>query len=49
MSDGVVRLREAFSDRYHIGDEIGAVGMATVYLAEDLKDRRRVALKVLRL
>jgi eukaryotic-like serine/threonine-protein kinase len=48
MSDGVVRLREALSDRYRIEDEIGAGGMATVHLAEDLKHRRRVALKALR-
>jgi eukaryotic-like serine/threonine-protein kinase len=41
-------LRDALADRYAIEREIGAGGMATVYLAEDLKHRRRVALKVLR-
>jgi serine/threonine protein kinase len=42
------QLRDALADRYRIDHEIGAGGMATVYLAEDLKHRRRVALKVLR-
>jgi TolB-like protein/tRNA A-37 threonylcarbamoyl transferase component Bud32 len=41
-------LRTALADRYRIEREIGAGGMATVYLAEDLKHRRKVALKVLR-
>jgi eukaryotic-like serine/threonine-protein kinase len=44
----VSRQLGALSDRYRIEREIGAGGMATVYLAEDLKHRRRVALKVLR-
>jgi serine/threonine protein kinase len=38
----------ALADRYRIERELGAGGMATVYLAEDLKHRRRVAIKVLR-
>ena len=38
----------ALADRYRIERELGAGGMATVYLAEDLKHRRRVAVKVLR-
>jgi serine/threonine-protein kinase len=38
----------ALADRYRIDRELGAGGMATVYLAEDLKHRRRVAIKVLR-
>jgi tetratricopeptide (TPR) repeat protein/tRNA A-37 threonylcarbamoyl transferase component Bud32 len=42
------RLAAALSDRYSIQREIGAGGMATVYLAEDLKHHRKVALKVLR-
>jgi serine/threonine-protein kinase len=42
------RLRSALSDRYRIEREIGAGGMATVYLAQDLRHDRRVALKVLR-
>jgi serine/threonine protein kinase len=42
------RIRAALADRYHIEREIGAGGMATVYLARDLKHDREVALKVLR-
>src|SRR5688500_3149566 len=41
------RLRSALSSRYRIVREIGRGGMATVYLAEDLKHDRRVAIKVL--
>ncbi len=41
------RLSEAVADRYRIEDELGTGGMATVYLAEDLKHHRPVALKVL--
>ncbi|MDH4348310.1 MAG: serine/threonine-protein kinase, partial [Gemmatimonadota bacterium] len=42
------RLRAALADRYRIERELGQGGMATVYLAEDLKHDRKVALKVLR-
>ncbi len=42
------RLAAALSDRYLIERELGAGGMATVYLAEDLKHHRKVALKVLK-
>jgi serine/threonine-protein kinase len=42
------RLAAALTDRYRIERELGAGGMATVYLAEDLKHDRRVAIKVLR-
>jgi Tol biopolymer transport system component/tRNA A-37 threonylcarbamoyl transferase component Bud32 len=42
------RLKSALSDRYDIEREVGSGGMATVYLAEDLKHHRRVAVKVLR-
>ena len=42
------RLSAALVDRYRIERELGAGGMATVYLAHDLKHDRRVALKVLR-
>jgi len=42
------RLTNALSDRYRIEREIGEGGMATVYLAEDLKHHRQVALKVLK-
>ena len=42
------RLKTALADRYAIAEEIGSGGMATVYLAEDLKHHRKVAVKVLR-
>jgi serine/threonine-protein kinase len=42
------RLASALADRYRIERELGAGGMATVFLAEDLKHRRKVALKVLK-
>jgi serine/threonine-protein kinase len=42
------RLATALADRYRIERELGAGGMATVYLAQDLKHDRRVAVKVLR-
>jgi eukaryotic-like serine/threonine-protein kinase len=42
------RLATALADRYRIERELGAGGMATVYLADDLKHDRKVAIKVLR-
>ena len=36
------------ADRYRVERELGAGGMATVYLAEDIKHHRKVAVKVLR-
>jgi len=42
------RLAAALADRYTIERELGQGGMATVYLAEDLKHHRKVAVKVLR-
>jgi eukaryotic-like serine/threonine-protein kinase len=42
------RLRAAIADRYLLEEEIGRGGAATVYLAEDLKHSRKVAIKVLR-
>ena len=47
MSDQT-RLSAALVDRYRIERELGAGGMATVYLAEDLRHHRKVALKVIR-
>jgi len=48
LSDRLDRLSAALADRYRIERELGAGGMATVYLAEDLKHDRKVAIKVLR-
>jgi serine/threonine-protein kinase len=48
MSNPPNRLVEALADRYRIERELGAGGMATVYLAQDLKHDRKVALKVLK-
>ena len=47
MTDVLTRLREALSGRYAVERELGRGGMATVYLATDLKHRRPVAIKVL--
>ena len=41
------RLTTALADRYRVEREIGAGGMATVYLAHDLRHDRDVAIKVL--
>ena len=48
MSDPVARLNAALDGRYEIERELGEGGMATVYLADDLKHERKVALKVLK-
>ena len=48
MDDPVARLTAALKDRYAIERQAGAGGMATVYLARDLKHGRAVAIKVLR-
>jgi tRNA A-37 threonylcarbamoyl transferase component Bud32/Tol biopolymer transport system component len=42
------RLASALADRYHLERELGQGGMATVYLARDLKHDRQVAIKVLK-
>jgi serine/threonine protein kinase len=41
-------LRGALADRYRLERELGQGGMATVYLAQDLKHNRQVAIKVLK-
>ena len=48
MPDAVNRLRDALAGSYSIEESIGEGGMATVYLAHDMKHDRKVALKVLR-
>ncbi len=48
MADTLDRLSAALAGRYRLERELGQGGMATVYLAEDLKHHRRVAVKVLR-
>jgi serine/threonine-protein kinase len=48
VADALDRLKAALADRYTIERELGSGGMATVYLAEDLKHHRQVAIKVLR-
>jgi len=48
VSDPLSRLTAALAGRYRIERELGQGGMATVYLAEDLKHDRKVALKVLK-
>src|SRR5215210_4164272 len=47
LTDHTARLQAAVLDRYHIERELGRGGMATVYLARDLRHGRYVALKVL--
>jgi formylglycine-generating enzyme required for sulfatase activity/tRNA A-37 threonylcarbamoyl transferase component Bud32/dienelactone hydrolase len=48
VDDLLVRLRAALAGRYAVDAELGSGGMATVYLAEDVKHHRRVAIKVLK-
>src|SRR6185503_778111 len=46
--DAIAQLKTALAGRYELEREIGVGGMATVYLARDLKHQRRVALKLLK-
>ena len=48
MADPITRLNAALQGRYRIESELGEGGMATVYLADDIKHERKVALKVLK-
>ena len=48
MPDAITRLNAALEGRYLVERELGEGGMATVYLAKDLKHNRNVALKVLK-
>ncbi len=48
MADIPSRLAAALADRYRLERELGAGGMATVYLAQDLRHDRKVAIKVLK-
>ncbi len=47
MTDVAARITAEVADRYRIDRELGAGGMATVYLAEDIRHHRNVAIKVL--
>ena len=47
LTTPAARLTDALADRYRLERELGQGGMATVYLAEDLKHGRKVAIKVL--
>jgi serine/threonine protein kinase len=48
MTDSIARLSQSLVGRYTVERELGAGGMATVYLASDVKHDRKVAIKVLR-
>jgi eukaryotic-like serine/threonine-protein kinase len=48
MTDLITRVQTALAERYAVHRELGRGATATVYLAEDLKHHRRVAIKILR-
>src|SRR5207237_8465072 len=47
MAEPFDRLKEALADRYTLERELGAGGMATVYLAHDVRHTRKVAIRVM--
>ncbi len=47
MGDTFQRIREVLADRYTVEREVGRGGMAVVYVAEDARHQRQVAIKVL--
>ena len=47
MEDLLGRLKSALADRYTVEHELGRSGMATVFLAWDIRNKRNVAIKVL--
>ena len=48
VAEVIDRLQEILGERYRVEGEIGSGGMSTVYLAEDLKHGRQVAIKLFR-
>src|SRR5262249_30214044 len=48
VSSSTERLNTALADRYRIERHLGSGGMATVYLAQDVRHDRKVAIKVLK-
>ncbi len=46
MSDPITRLNAALEGRYRIESELGVGGLATVYLAEDMRPDRKVTLRL---
>jgi Tol biopolymer transport system component len=48
LSATLDRLKSSLADRYRVDREVGAGGMATVFLADDIKHNRKVAIKVLK-
>ena len=46
--ENLEHLNSAFGGRYEVERELGVGGMATVYLARDVKHDRHVAIKVMR-